>query len=161
MENNNIKKSNKSPFPNIDKLDFEKCAHYFKMHIIDKLNDIQKLKQNLINIALKCEISNEFIRATAWKIFLNYPDSLSNSTTLHSVLESTHNKRKDYKKKLKEFLGNISSFKGDPLGGGEKKKSKNSCKWEEFFKGNEVKHLISLDVMRTYQERDLFCEEKI
>ena len=74
-------------------------------------------------------------------------------------MEETLSQRKAYKKIVKDLL-TLSKFKGDPLGGmsmGPKAESG----WGDFFDKADIKHLIKIDVDRTFQDRDLFCENSI
>ena len=65
----------------------------------------------------------------------------------------------DFKKKVRELL-TISKFKGDPLGGLQATENSGSG-WGDFFDKADIKHLIKIDVDRTFQDRDLFCENSI
>ena len=49
---------------------------------------------------------------------------------------------------------NIKKYRGDPLGGFE-------GQWCDFFDKADIKHLIKIDVDRTFQDRELFCENSI
>ena len=141
--------------PGYDKNDIEQCCSKFKEHILNNINDIPKIKQNLLNITLNGNAESELMRAFSLKINLNSLSS-NKDTNLKTWLEETLSRRNAYKEKLKNIL-QVSNFKGDPLGGGENTEGG----WNNFFDKNDVKHLINIDVDRTFQERDLFCEAVI
>ena len=140
--------------PSYDKTNFEDTQFKFQRHIINNLNDIPQIKKNILKMAKEGDITNEQMRPFAWKIFLNSL-KCEQGSTLKSWLEETLSKRKLYKKKLKDYLS-VSKFKGDPLGTSGK-----GGAWDNFFDENDIKHLIQIDVDRTFQERDLFCEYSI
>jgi TBC1 domain family protein 5 len=98
------------------------------------------------------------MRSFSWKLYLKTLSSDKN-TTLKTWLEETLSQRKAYKKKVKDLL-TISKFKGDPLGGLPVGGQSNSG-WGDFFDKADIKHLIKIDVDRTFQDRDLFCESSI
>ena len=141
--------------PGYDKNDIEQCCSKFKEHILNNINDIPKIKQNLLNITLNGNAESELMRAFSLKIYLNTLSS-NKDTNLKTWLEETLSRRNAYKEKLKNIL-QVSNFKGDPLGGAENTEGG----WNNFFDKNDVKHLINIDVERTFQERDLFCEAVI
>ena len=141
--------------PGYDKNDIEQCCSKFKEHILNNINDIPKIKQNLLNITLNGNSESELMRTFSLKINLNTLSS-NKDTNLKTWLEETLSRRNAYKEKLKNIL-QVSNFKGDPLGGAENTEGG----WNNFFDKNDVKHLINIDVERTFQERDLFCEAAI
>ena len=103
--------------PGYDKNDIEQCCSKFKEHILNNINDIPKIKQNLLNITLNGNSESELMRTFSLKINLNTLSS-NKDTNLKTWLEETLSRRNAYKEKLKNIL-QISNFKGDPLGGAE------------------------------------------
>ena len=154
MEENTNNSSKKLPI--YEKNDIEKCIEKFKTHIINNINDIPKIKDNLLKFSLEKKTESEFMSSISLKIYLKLLSSNKNST-LKEWLEETLSQRNSYKEKLEKFL-EINKFKGDPLGGGENEEGGG---WNNFFDKTEIKHLISIDVDRTFQDRDLFCEPSI
>ena len=109
--------------------------------------------ENLKKFAIEGELSKEMLRPIAWKIFLGV---LPNTTSLREWVEIISNQREEFKKKIKKFC-KIKKFIGDPLGGGKKKKKTVDTSYED----NDLKSLINKDLDRTYQEIDLFLQNKI
>ena len=138
--------------PTYDKLSYEKCIFSFKRHIINNIENIPEIKKNLLNLSLDGKTGIENIRSFSWKIYLNTLSSKEN-TSLKTWLEETMNLRNEFKKKMKELM-NIKKYRGDPLGGFE-------GQWGDFFDKADIKHLIKIDVDRTFQDRDLFQENSI
>ena len=151
-ENNNSSKE----LPKYDKKDFEQCILKFQNHILNNINDIEKLKSTLLNLSKERKTESELMSSFSLKIYLNTLSSKKDAT-LKTWLEETLSQRNSYKEKLKNLL-QINQFKGDPLGGGENGEGGG---WNNFFDKTEIKNLINLDVDRTFQERDLFCETSI
>ena len=144
--------SNINKLPTYDKLSYEKCVFSFRRHIINHIDNIPEIKKNLLDFSLDCKTGIEHIRSFSWKIYLNTLSSNEN-TTLKTWLEETMNLRNEFKKKVKELM-NIKKYRGDPLGGFE-------GQWCDFFDKADIKHLIKIDVDRTFQDRELFCENSI
>ena len=142
-------------FQSYDKNDVEQCCLKFQTHILNNINDIPKIKQNLLNLSLKGNAESELMRPFSLKILLNTLSS-NKETQLKTWLEETLSRRNEYKEKVKNLI-QINKFKGDPLGGGENAEGG----WNNFFDKTEIKQLINLDVDRTFQDRDLFCEASI
>ena len=148
-----IKKStNINILPSYDKLNFEKCTFNFRRHILNQINNIQEIKNKLLSFSLDGKTGSELMRSFSWKIYLNTLSSNEN-TTLRTWFEETLNMRNEFKKKVKELM-NVKKYRGDPLGGFD-------GQWGDFFDKADVKHLIKIDVDRTFQDRDLFCENSI
>ena len=151
-------KSSTSQLPSYDKNSLEKCLFSFQRHILNYIDNIPDIKKNLLFLSIDGKTGNELIRSMSWKIYLNTLSSDSNAT-LKKWFEETLSQRKVFKKKVKELL-TISKFKGDPLGGLQATENSGSG-WGDFFDKADVKHLIKIDVDRTFQDRDLFCENSI
>ena len=147
---------NKRKFPQIDKNDIKQCQTKFSFLILNQVKSIHQIKQNIINLTSKGQIEQNFIRPFAWKIYLNLLPS-DPETTFLDWLKAVQNERKIYKQKVKQF-SSIKKLKGDPLGNNQAESNK---VWNEVYEDGEMKRLISLDVDRTYQDRDLFCDNII
>ena len=155
MEQN---KNTSSQLPQYDKNNLEKTLFNFQRHILNYINNIPEVKKNLLFFSLDGKTGSELMRSFSWKLYLNTLSSDKN-TTLKTWCEETLSQRKAFKKKVKELL-TISKFKGDPLGGMPTSGSSGSG-WGDFFDKADIKHLIKIDVDRTFQDRDLFCENSI
>ena len=153
MEENN---TSSKELPKYDKKDIEQCILKFQNHILNNINDIEKIKNTLLNLSKERKTESELMSSFSLKIYLNTL-STKKDATLKTWLEETLSQRNSYKEKLKNLL-QINQFKGDPLGGGENGEGGG---WNNFFDKTEIKNLINLDVERTFQERDLFCESTI
>ena len=154
MEENANNSSKKLPI--YGKNDIEKCIEKFQTHILNNIHDITKIKNILLKFSLEKKTESEFMSSFSLKLYLKLLSSNKN-ITLKEWLEETLSQRNLYKEKLKNLL-EISKFKGDPLCGGE---SGERGGWNNFFDKTEIKHLINIDVDRTFQERDLFREKSI
>ena len=155
MEKN---KNNLTKLPTYDKNNLEKTLYNFQRHILNFIGNIPEIKKKLLFFSLDGKTGSELMRSFSWKLYLKILSSDKNST-LKTWLEETLSQRKAFKKKVKDIL-TISKFKGDPLGGlpiG----GKSSSGWGDFFDKADIKHLIKIDVERTFQDRDLFCEPSI
>ena len=152
MENN---KNTSSKFPTYDKNNLERTLFNFQRHILNYINNIPEIKKNLLFFSLDGKTGTELMRSFSWKLYLKTLSSEQN-TTLKTWLEETLSQRKAFKKLVKDLLI-ISKFKGDPLGG-LPVSGKSTSGWGEFFDKADIKHLIKIDVDRTFQDRDLFCE---
>ena len=140
--------------PTYGKNDLELCLKNFNLHIILNINNMQKIKSNLINLAMNGKSEREYIRSTSWKIFLNTLPIIDNNSSLKIWLEETLSKRKLIKKQLQNCA--INKLKGDPLGGAGNSNDKNS--WDKFFDESETQNFIKNDVNRTKQGQKLFKE---
>ena len=152
-----------SKIKKIEKKLISLCLINFKEKILENSNIIQTLNQ----ISLDNKIEENFIRPITWKIYLdilsnkisnNKEGNLNinnNKNLLINWIQEISNQREEYKKKFKKFC-KINKFIGDPLGGNknQEKKSKNEKEDEE------LKHLINIDLLRTYQDIDLFLQLK-
>ena len=147
---------NKKKFPQIDKNDIKQCQIKFSFLILNNVNSITQIKQNIINSISKGELEQNLIRPFAWKILLNLLPT-NEETTFLDWLKTVQNQRKIYKQKVKQF-SSIKKLKGDPLANNKQESNK---VWNEVYEDSEMKKLISLDVDRTYQDRDLFCNNVI
>jgi len=149
--------SSKKAIPTYGKQDIEQCMSNFRLLILNNLDDIQKIKTNLISSGKMGHSEKEFIRAFSWKIFLGTL-STDNKASLKSWIEDTISKRKSARKLIKSL--NVNKFKGDPLGGLTQEK-KDSEGWDSFYNQSETIKLIKMDVERTMQKEKLFKEPYI
>ena len=153
MENKSDINDNKNKMPNYDKNDIEKCMENFKI-IIENSNDLPNLSENIIELSINGGLGENCLRGIAWKILLKYY-SIDSESSIKDWIDQTKEKRKLYHKKLKE-LTTFKKFSGDPLGANSQ-----NIEWNSFFEDSDIKKLITLDVNRTYQDKDLFCNSKI
>ena len=151
-------KNTTSQLPSYDKNNLEKSLFNFQRHILNYIDNIPEIKKNLLFLSIDGKSGNELMRSFSWKLYLNTLSS-DKDATLKKWFEETLSQRKSFKKKVKELL-TISKFKGDPLGG-LPVAGNNGSGWGDFFDKADIKHLIKIDVDRTFQERDLFCENSI
>lgn len=121
------------------------------------MNNIFEMRKNLLNLSLNAKTNSELMRTFSWKIYLNILSTNAN-TTLRTWLDETLAQRQAFKKLVNDSLG-ITQFKGDPLGGLTVEKG--TLGWHNFFDKADLKHLIKIDIDRTFQDRDLFCENII
>ena len=142
-------KEEQFPKPTFGKHKVDICKQKFKSHFIDNLNNQPHLKQNIITLAINCNLQNELIRPTAWKIFLKTL-TFNNSFSLKGWLEETYEKRHQFKEKLNALKGEIEATKkGD------------SQKFSNFEENSSIQHLIEIDVERTYGDVRLFQDKYI
>ena len=150
--------SNAKVIPTYGKLDINSCMNSFRLLILNNLNDIQKLKANLINSGKMSHTEKEYIRAFSWKIFLN-TISIKENSSLRTWIEQTISKRKSIKNSIKK--NTLNKFKGDPLGGLVGYGDKDSEGWNSFFNQSEIIKIINFDVERTMPNEKLFQEPYI
>ena len=132
----------------IKKYDLDKLSLIFKEKILLNSHRIEDLKK----YANEAQLTKEYLRPIAWKIFLGV---LPNTSSLKEWIEIISSQREEYKIKFKKYC-KIKKIVGDPLG--DSKKKKNS---ENSIEDTKIKELINKDLDRTYQEIDLFLQNKI
>ena len=132
----------------IKKYDLDKLSLIFKEKILLNSHRIEDLKK----YANEAQLTKEYLRPIAWKIFLGV---LPNTTSLKEWIEIISTQREEYKIKFKKYC-KIKKIVGDPLG--DSKKKKNS---ENSIEDTKIKELINKDLDRTYQEIDLFLQNKV
>ena len=140
-----------SSFLEIKKENIENLSNIFSQNILSKEN----LPESLKSLSKDGDLPKE-LRPIAWKIFLG---TLPNNSDIKDWIEKTHNQRAKYKKKLKKYFS-IKKYKGDPLGGGGNSK-KNERDYNTLHEENELRKIINLDIVRTYQNINLFVQENI
>ena len=139
--------------PTFGKHNMEKCQSKFKTHFLDKMQNPFQLKQNIVSLAINCHLHEELIRPHSWKIFLNTL-SFNDNISLRYWMEETYKKRELFKKKLKEAKEkyNLEQQKFD---------QNQSDKFSNFEENSSIKHLLEIDVERTYGDTKLFKDEYI
>ena len=131
----------------IKKYDINKLSLIFKEKILSNSSRVEDLKK----YAIEGQLTKEYLRPIAWKIFLGV---LPNTTSIKEWIEIISNQREEYKNKFKKYC-KIKKIVGDPLGESKKKK-----KSENSVEDTKIKNLINIDLDRTYQEIDLFLQNK-
>jgi len=96
MEENNSQKENIV----IEKSNIDECQKKFENHILDNINDFEKIKNNLINLSLEGKTESELVRSFSYKIYLNTLSS-NKDTTLKKWLQETLSQRNSYKENIK------------------------------------------------------------
>ena len=157
MNNSNLSSKAKA-IPTYGKQDIEQCMNNFRLLILNNIDDIKKVKENLVSSGKKGHSEKEFIRAFSWRIFLNTIPT-DDKSSLKSWIEDTISKRKSVKNLIKK--NTLNKFKGDPLGGLSPEGNKDSDGWDNFFNQSEIIKLIKFDVERTMQYERLFKEPYI
>ena len=143
------KKEEKLPMPKYFKHKIEICKQKFKTHFLNNMQDLSKLKQTIINLSMNSSLQPEFIRPTAWKIFLKTLTFDINGT-LKKWLEETYDKRNEFRKKLNQFKEEI-----------EKAKTESPTNISNYEENSAIMHLITIDVERTYGDIKLFQDKYI
>ena len=90
---------NNKTFP-YDKNNFNLCISNFSRIVLEIAPE--KIKESLINLSIKSDIEENYIRPTAWKIFLNVLPS-SPDSTLKTWIETVKTQRAKFKTKVKEL----------------------------------------------------------
>jgi hypothetical protein len=99
--NNNITSSKKG-IPTYGKQDIEQCMSNFRLLILNNIDDIPKIKANLISSGKMSHSEKEFIRAFSWKVFLN-TIPIDEKSTLKTWIEDTLSKRKTIRNLIKKI----------------------------------------------------------
>ena len=98
------------------------------------------------------------LRSIAWKFFLGILDE---SESITDWLDTVNAQRKKYKELLKTYCNpNKKITQGDPLSMAAAEANTGDPEWTQYYKDQDVKKLIGLDLDRTYQEIDLFLQSK-
>ena len=140
--------------PTFGKHNIEKCRSKFKTHFLDKMKNPFQLKQDIISLAVTCHLREELIRPHSWKLFLNTL-SFNDNITLRAWMDETYKKREIFKKKLKQIKEKYNleqaKFNQNP----------SDNKFSNFEENSSIRHLIEIDVERTYGDTKLFKDEYI
>ena len=139
-----------SSIQEIKKEKIEELAKIFHQNILTNHNIIELLKP----LSKEGELPKE-LRPTAWKIFLGI---LPNNSDINEWIEKINNQRTKYKKKYKKYFS-VKKYKGDPLGGGNNKNKERG--YDTLYEENELRRIINLDIVRTYQNINLFSQDNI
>ena len=124
----------------IKKKSLDECIFVFKTLFTNEnfIKDIfSSSKEGKLNIIL---------RPISYRIFLNIFDAKSKK----NWVEVVSSQREEYKNKFKKYC-KIKKFSGDPLAGGNIKNDEDK----------ELKDLINKDLIRTYQDIDIFLKNNI
>ena len=144
---------NEDPFNR--KIDF---AIAFKSLILDLNIIIKNSISEIIEIFSRSSfigtIEEEHIRPLIWKFYF-IPNEFKTHSNLFELIcflikNKQKNKKKLNNKKKKRLVG-------DPLGGDDKSKGE----WKNFYKESEIKKIINLDIIRTYNDKELFQNKNI
>ena len=151
----------------IKKLPKDKCIENFKKYILgNELNSSQTSyiynnKQDLLSYGIKGEFSSIYLRPMAYKIFLNL---LPIDKSLKQWISITFNNRFTYfqlKSMYFQTRTNNKSITKNSINSLTKNNNiLNTEDDKEKEKDEELKKLINLDLLRTFQEISLFKEEK-
>ena len=113
--------------------------------------------ENIINLSKSGDLPKN-LRPTAWKIFFGI---FPNNSNLIEWIEIISTLRIKYNKKKKKYLS-IKKYKGDPLAGNNNNQNKKSERdFNTLYEENELRRIINLDIIRTYQNINLFSQENI
>ena len=138
----------KDPFNR--KIDFAKTSKSLILDINLIINNsIPEIIETFSRSSFIGTIEEEHVRPLIWKFFF-IPNLFKTYSTLFELVNfliqnKQKNKKKLYNKKKKRLIG-------DPLGGDDKSKGE----WKNFYKEGEIKKIINLDVIRTYNDKELF-----
>ena len=157
MSNNNLASKGKT-IPTYGKKDLDQCMKNFRLLILNNMDNIQRIKENLIKSGKMSHSEKEYILGFSWKIFLD-TITIDDKSSLKSWIEETISKRKSIKNLLKK--NTLNKFKGDPLGGLISKGDKENDDWDSFFTQSETIKLIECDVERTMPDERLFQDPYI
>ena len=146
--------------PQYGKLDIDECIKNFRILVLNNINDINRLKSDIITSGKLSHMDKTFMRAFSWKIYLNIL-STNEKASLKVWIDETMTQRKNVKKMIRN--NTINKLKGDPLGGiqsAEKDKDSNTG-WDDFLTQSETVKMIKNDVDRTMPNEKLFQEPYI
>ena len=135
--------------PKYWKHDVNKCQAKFKTYFLDNMNNLPSLKQTITSLALNAELQQELIRPHSWKIFLktlSFGDNISLKTWLNETLQN----RESFKQKLTKAKIEFDQTEANK-----------DSKFSNFEETSSIKHLIEIDVERTYGDIKLFQDEYI
>ena len=138
--------------PKYGKHDPNKCQINFKTYFLDNMQNLPLLKQKISSLAINAQLHQALIRPHSWKLFLKTL-SFSDDTTLKTWLNETFQKREEFKKKLSEAKTKYELK--------EQNQTNNDNKFSNFEENSSIKHLIEIDVERTYGDIKLFQDEYI
>ena len=147
--------SNSRKIPQYGKLDIEECIKNFRILVLNNLNDIPRMKTDLITSGKLSHSDKTCVRAFSWKIYLNII-STNEKASLKLWIDETMNQRKNVKKMIRN--NTINKLKGDPLGGITSTEKDSKSEWNDFLTQSETVKMIKFDVERTMPNEKLFQE---
>ena len=137
----------------IKKGDIKLLSDNFYRNIISN----REMTENIISLSKNADLPKE-IRPTAWKIFLGI---FPNNSNIIEWVEIISKLRLKYNKKKKKYFS-VKKYKGDPLAnGGSTINKKSERDFNTLYEENELRRIINLDIIRTYQNLNLFSKENI
>lgn len=138
----------------ITKEDIKTLSDSFYHNILSNNN----ITENIISFSKNSDMPKE-LRPTAWKIFFGI---FPNNANIIDWVETINKLRIKYNKKKKKYLS-IKKYKGDPLNisGANNSNKKGERNFNTLYEENELRRIINLDIIRTYQNINLFSQEKI
>ena len=143
--------------PQYGKLDFEECIKNFRLQVLNNLEEINRIKTDLITSGKLSHCDKTCVRAFSWKIYLNILQ-INEKSSLKAWIDETITQRKNVKKMIRS--NTINKLKGDPLGGISTEKEKTGG-WDDFLTQSETMKMIKFDVDRTMPNEKLFQEPYI
>ena len=138
--------------PRYGKHDSNKCQLKFKDYFLDNMQNLPLLKQKITTLAINSQLHQELIRPHSWKLFLKTL-SFNENITLKTWLNETFQKREAFKKKLSEAKDNYALE--------QQNQNNNDNKFSNFEEKTSIRHLIEIDVERTFGDIELFKDEYI
>ena len=137
----------------IKKEDINSLSDNFYKNIISN----KDIPADIISLSKNGDLPKE-LRPTAWKIFLGI---FPNNSNIIDWVEIINKLRIKYNKKKKKYFS-VKKYKGDPLSGGMNNiNKKNERNYNTLYEENELRRIINLDIIRTYQNINLFSQENI
>ena len=137
----------------IKKEDINSLSDNFYKNIVSN----KDIETNIISLSKNGDLPKE-LRPTAWKIFLGI---FPNNSNIIDWVEIVSKLRIKYNKKKKKYFS-VKKYKGDPLSGGINNiNKKNERNFNTLYEENELRRIINLDIIRTYQNINLFSQENI
>ena len=139
----------------------DECSQSFLQYIIGKQSETNSKnvyatkaganKEKLISYALTGKVTKFKLRPMLYKFLLRQIHIEKNFDVW--ITQQIDNYVK-YNKLKEEFLNENSLKK-------LKSKEDDPLHWDSLYQTNELRHLISIDIDRTYQEIDIFQKEEI
>ena len=137
----------------IKKEDINSLSDNFYKNIVSN----KDIETDIISLSKNGDLPKE-LRPTAWKIFLGI---FPNNSNIIDWVEIVSKLRIKYNKKKKKYFS-VKKYKGDPLSGGINNiNKKNERNFNTLYEENELRRIINLDIIRTYQNINLFSQENI
>ena len=141
----------------IEKNNIEECLKQFEKHILNNINDFDKIKNNLINYSFEGKTECELMKAFSLKIYLNTLSS-NKDTTLKKWLEETLSQRNIYKEKIKRNNNEESKINEEKTNE-ENELIKESFQDINIFKEPSIKKIES-NILFLFQKKD-YCKQEL